>query len=62
MIKLLVIYFFINIIMAVMLYKRLKRPYSVSDIVAFVLALFFGTIVLIVSILKQTHERHIHNT
>lgn len=61
MIKLLILYIFINFIMVVILYTKLKRPYSVSDIAAFVITLIFGTIVLIISLIRQTYERYLHN-
>ena len=61
MIKLLIAYLFVNISMVVILFNKLKRPYSVSDIVAFIMALFFGTLILIISLIKQTYERHLHN-
>lgn len=62
MIKLLIIYAFVNIVMVVILYTKLKRPYSVSDMAAFVMGLFFGTLILIVSLIKQTYERYLLNS
>jgi 1,4-dihydroxy-2-naphthoate octaprenyltransferase len=62
MIKLLILYIFVNIVVSAILYTKLKRPYSVSDIVAFIMALFFGTLILIVSLIINAYERYLHNT